>query len=100
MKSNKETFAIGDYEQEQGTDDEADVVIQDPKAMTMQDVELVDNTLDSVDTLSIQEEPAQVKFSVVPTSTYRRIHRYKFEIFVLELDQIKKNFGKNFYSFP
>lgn len=63
IKYNKGTYTIGDYEQEQVSDDEADALIQDPKAMPMQDVELANNTLDSVDTLSIQEEPAQVKLS-------------------------------------
>lgn len=61
IKVNKETYIIGDYEQEQGTDDEADALIQDPKAMAMQDVELANNTLDSVGNLSMQEEPVQVK---------------------------------------
>lgn len=60
-KVNKETYIIGDYEQEQGTDDEADALIQDPKAMAMHDVELANNTLDSVVNLSTQEEPVQVK---------------------------------------
>lgn len=60
-KVNKETYTIGDYEQEQGTDDEADALFQDPKALAMQDVELVNNTLDSVDDLSVQEEPIKVK---------------------------------------
>lgn len=60
-KVNKETYTIGDYEQEQGTDDEADALIQDPKAMAMQDVELANDTLDSVGNLSMQEEPIQVK---------------------------------------
>lgn len=60
-KVNKETYTIGDYEQEQGTDDDADSLIQDPKAMAMQDVELANNTLDSVDNLSVQEEPVKVK---------------------------------------
>lgn len=60
-KVNKETYTIGDYEQEQGTDDEADAFIEDPKAMAMQDVELATNTLDSVDNLSVQEESVKVK---------------------------------------
>ncbi|XP_026318608.1 uncharacterized protein LOC113229279 isoform X2 [Hyposmocoma kahamanoa] len=48
-----------DYEQEQGTDDEADALFQDPKALAMQDVELANNTLDSVDNLSVHGELVQ-----------------------------------------
>lgn len=52
-------FSLGDYEQ--CSDDDGDPVLQDPKGMTLQEVELM-TACTSEDNLTSIHEPVQVKF--------------------------------------